>query len=329
MKLQVYRTSVSNYQNSQFLAKEQKILEEIEGVRYVQSLSDIDQDIPFVLITNSNTRPNDIARNLLDKTVLMIHPNSGHDNIDFNFFNSVGFPIILGNPIRANAVSEYILSCIMHHTTAIPHHLHWSQDRTWDRKLLRDQKVLIIGYGHIGKLTYEILSPMCREVSAYDPCVDFSQLKKKGTHRWDDKIFEDVNILIIAANLNPTSKGLINSQQLNKLAPNNIIINAARGEIITEEDLVQYLQRNPKSFCYLDVFQSEPFKPGYLHDLKNLNKTSHIAGVHQRLNQDIISFEYLIINDFINYFEKDKVKEFTSEYDECLLTKEMFVNYEK
>ena len=145
MNLQIYRTNVSSYQNSQFLSNEKRVLEEIPGVKYIQSLQEIEKDTPFVLISNTHTRPEDVPSKILEKTLLMIHPNSGHDNIPDEFLKESAFPVIVGNPIRSNAVCEYTLSCLFQHFTRLPNHQFWPSTRSWDRKLLRDQKVLILG----------------------------------------------------------------------------------------------------------------------------------------------------------------------------------------
>lgn len=325
MKLQVYRTASSSYQDSQFVIKEKRTLEKIKGVKYVQNLGEVEPNVPFVLITNTDTKPQQIAKSIVSKTALLIHPNSGHDNISLDFVKSHNFPIVLGNPIRANAVCEYALSCLFHHFTKIPHQRHWSQSRQWSRKLLREQKVLILGYGHIGKILHQSLSPLCREVKVYDP---FSRANYFLENKWDESLFDDVSVLLVAASLNPTSHHMINHNLLKKLAQENIIINISRGEIIKEVELVQYLQKNPRSFCYLDVFEKEPFPPGHLNELSNLNKTSHIAGNHDRINSDIISFEYIVINDFMTHFLNNTLSSFNDEYKECLLTESGFIKDE-
>ena len=112
MKIQVYRTGASSYQNSSFLKKEQTLLENITGVKYINSLKETVKDLPFILVTNTHTNMDEIPEVILNKTALMIHPNSGHDNISDEFIKEAAFPIVVGNPIRSNAVVEYIMSCI-------------------------------------------------------------------------------------------------------------------------------------------------------------------------------------------------------------------------
>lgn len=319
MNVQVFRTSASSYQNSSFINGEQKILEKIPGVRYIKSLKEMDPQIPFILITNSHTDMEDIPEMILENTVLIIHPNSGFDNIKRSFIEKSKIPFILGNPIRSHAVAEYILSAILSEITPIPNHTHWDESRNWNRKLLRDQTVLLLGHGHIGKILKQSLSPLTREVRCYDP-----QDKAEGVEsNWSTDLAKDINILIVAANADENNENFVDAELLSKLASDCIIINAARGSFINEVALESFLQKNKSAKCYLDVFKSEPFPPGYMNGLPNLNKTSHIAGVFQKLNHDIISFEFLVIDDFVKVIGSDQ-QEFLDSYKECLLTENHF-----
>jgi len=320
MKFQIYRTNSSSYQNAEFFEQEKNALEQIPGVQYIKSLTELDDEAPFILLSNTHSVPDELPEILLDKTILMVHPNSGHENIPKAFVNRMDFPIVLGNPIRSHAVTEYILSCLFHHYTPIDNHQYWSHDRKWDRELLRDQNVLIIGFGNIGKLLYRSLSVLCKKVDVVDPYHDeqFAGAKiKKDLNEID---LSQKTIILLAASLTSTSQEIIDSKFLNSLPNDALIINAARGEMIKEDDLSLYLKKNERFFCYLDVFKEEPFIPGYLHDISNVNKTSHIAGVYKNLNQDIINFEKHIIDDFLNAHKRNNVNEFIQQYSECILT---------
>lgn len=323
MNFQVYRTSASSYQDSKFLANEKRKLEEVQGVTYIKSLQQYDGHSKLILITNTHTNFESFSDVILKNTVLILHPNSGYDNISEEFIDKAHFPIVIGNPIRANAVVEYSLSCIFHHYTQIPHHHHWHEDRTWKRKLLRDQKILILGHGHIGRTLAASLSPICPQLKVYDPFANPQHIPYLVQNEWDLKIFEDVSVLILAASLNPTSFEIINQQALNQLSSECLIINPARGQLINEQDLTHFIQKNPQTKAYLDVFNLEPYKPGHLDHFQSINKTSHIAGVYGKLNQDIISFEYLVVEDFVNRMNNNQVHQFTEEYADCILKNEV------
>lgn len=319
MDIQVYRVNKSSYQDSEFFKYEKEKLESINGIKYISSLADFSHEIPFILLTNTHTCTQEIPEIILKKTLLIVHPNSGYDNFTLDFVQNSNIPIILGNSVRSNAVAEFTLSCIFQHFTHIPDHKHWSSSRTWERSLLRDQKVLILGHGNIGKTLYSSLSCLCKDVTVYDPYVKFDMENFSQKNQWDDSLLDECNILILACGLNDLNRHFIDISKLKKLSSNVLIINPARGELINETDLVQFLQKNPKAKCYLDVFENEPFKPGHLHEAKNINKTSHIAGVFENLNKDIVDFEYNCINNFINKYEENKLELFYKEYRQSIL----------
>ena len=103
MKFQVYRTHASSYQDSKYLANEKKILEDISDVEYIQTLQQYEAGSKLILLTNTHTNTELIPRRILQETVLLVHPNSGHDNISEEFRKSVDFPIIVGNPTEPKA----------------------------------------------------------------------------------------------------------------------------------------------------------------------------------------------------------------------------------
>lgn len=322
MNFQVYRTHASSYQDSKYLANEKKVLEEINGVNYIQSLQQYEPGSKIILITNTHTDPSLIPERILQETVLMIHPNSGYDNLTEEFRKAADFPIILGNPIRAHAVLEYTLGCLFKHFATIPNHHHWQTERSYPRRLVRDQNILLLGHGTIGKMLASSLAPLCPKLKVFDPFVEAQDIPYKVINEWNDSLLNEVSVLLCAASLNDTSRGMLHKENLSGLKNDCLIINPARGELFEEDDLLSFLQKNPHSYAYLDVFKKEPFPPGYGAQITNLNKTSHIAGMYQKLNSDIISFEYLVIKDFIHRFQQNSLSAFKTDYAECLLDRE-------
>ena len=319
-KVQVFRLNSSEYQDEDYKELEEAKINQIDDVTFLRGLSKARKDIPFILISNSQTQTDQIPTPLLDSCQLLIHPNSGHDNFGLNFVKSASFPIVLGNEIRKNAVTEYILSALFHHYCPLSDHKFWSDSRTFKRKLLRDSKCLIIGHGLIGSSLTPTLSSLCQEVFVYDP-FDSGLASGENIKKIDQlsgPYLSQSDIVLITASLTNESFQLIDYNFLQKLPENFLLINSARGKIIKEKDLIDHLSKFQKSFAYLDVFENEPFPPGHMGSLKNVFKTSHIAGVSSVLNQDIIDFEYKVISDFIAL--KDQAGQFESLYKKQLLT---------
>jgi phosphoglycerate dehydrogenase-like enzyme len=72
---------------------------------------------------------------------------------------------------------------------------------------------------------------------------------------------------------------MIGRAQLAAMKPGAVLINAARGELVVEPDLVDALKSGQLSGAGLDVYAEEPLRPGSpLRDLDNVVLTPHSAG---------------------------------------------------
>ncbi len=296
--MKVFRANISPYQATNFIAKEQQALQKIESIEYTDSADDCN-----IVLTNTHT---DVERFNHHSIQLMIHTNSGYDNFSPQFVKSAPFPIVAGNSIRALAVSQYITSAFNEHYGKIPHQDRWEPTRKWPRTLANQLDILIIGFGHIGTLVCNSLTPLGPEITIYDPY-------KESKPSFDDLSLEKFDAIIVTASLNPSSHHIIDQHFLSRLSDKTLIINAARGGLIDEKALITYLTNNPLSFAYLDVFEKEPFDHNTFAGLKNIRTSSHIAGVFSDIDNAIIAFEKKTIRDFLSN------NNFKSQYAQHLL----------
>ncbi|MBL6988567.1 MAG: hypothetical protein ISR65_02245 [Bacteriovoracaceae bacterium] len=312
------RTAVSTYQGPNFLNKEMEALNTIDRLIHQGGLVANSKlsDACDIVITTTNTDFLKLKKTVdLSNLKLLIQPNSGHDNIPKSLVENATFPVIVGNPIRAQAVATYILEALIHHFCPITKRSTWDKSRKWDRDLIDSKKILLIGFGHIGQIVFNSLRPLNSNIYIYDPFKDYSH--------WPCNKFD---ALILCASLNPSSHHIINEQSLSHLLnPQALIINSARGPLIDEQALVRFLEANPLSYAYCDVFKNEPYDFQKLKHLTNICMTSHIAGVFNGINDSIINFEKQVIEKFIR-FERN-LEQFKEFYAHLLLQNRLVDNY--
>lgn len=242
-----------------------------------------------ILISNTLFNFRNADTSLFENTKLIIHPNSGFDNFPVEFVRESNFPIIVGNPIRAEAVAEYSLSSLFQNFVKVPHQKKWQPGRNWDRPLLSKLNVLIVGFGHIGKMIHDSLKGLGVNPDLYDPEKQFLSLK--GPY----------DAVIMACSLNPTSHHMINQEFLEKyLKPTGCLINGARGKLVDQEALKLFAQSNSEFSAYLDVFEKEPEGLAFFEKTQNITTTSHIAGVSESLDDLMISFEKKILEIWLS-----------------------------
>lgn len=296
---QLIRLNVSSYQSPEFIEREKETLQSPE-LRYCRSQDDLDSS-PLILLTNTHTRLSEI-KNLLTRTKLIIHPNSGYDNLSQDYSLIQNIPTIIGHEIRAHAVADWILSCFFEASVKRPKTQNWDPSRQWNRTLLKGKEVVLFGYGHIGKIVTASLKALGVIVHVVDPYIDgfikdYRELPKKSYHA-----------LILCCGLNEKNKQFFNKELFNHLS-SNLIFNSARGGLINEKDLKDYLTQTPEAQAYLDVFSKEPYQDEWNH-FPQVIRSSHIAGVYADLDQEIINFEHRVLKDYLQLDEEN----FTEKY---------------
>ena len=85
---------------------------------------------------------------------------------------------------------------------------------------------------------------------------------------------------------------------------NVLIINTARGNLVSEIDLNYAIKNNTIGGVALDVFEEEPAKNNILFGLENVLLTPHIAA--STAEAQIIVAE-MIAKQFVDFFFKNKV----------------------
>jgi phosphoglycerate dehydrogenase-like enzyme len=141
---------------------------------------------------------------------------------------------------------------------------------------LHGKRVLIVGYGSIGKTIEAMLTPFGVEIT-----------RVARTARTEPKVHSvaELNALLPAAEivililpLTPESHGLIGAAQLALMPQGALLVNAARGPIVQTDALVAALNAG-RIRAALDVTDPEPLPPEHpLWKCPNLLITPHVAG---------------------------------------------------
>lgn len=280
----VKRISTSPYFKESFARLEKETIESRADAEVLPLNSPAPADI---LITNTHTDTETIAEADLERCQLMIHPNSGYDNLGAAFIKRASFPVITGNPIRAHAVANFILSALFSHYSPLPAHQVWDEGRKWPRKLLSELSIVILGKGHIGTLLEKSLLPLAGELQVFDPHQGLTQL-----------LLDGVDVVIPACSLNEQNRHMINRDFLTRLAPDFLLINAARGQLVNTDDLLDVLSKQKNAFAILDVFEDEPADFTLFKNHSNVALSSHVAGVYSGIDAVTARFVAEVVYDF-------------------------------
>lgn len=309
MNFQIIRLNNSEYANDSFYQKEARVLTSISGITYTRDASSYNSSSSYILITDNNTDITKLPLEIVENTVLIVHSDSYIDQETLSFIKQLEAPFILGTPIKSRAISEYSLSVLFNHYSPIRNQQYWNNHIGLERKLLRDQKCVIVGDGQASQEIYKVLKNLCNFVEILNDTES-------------DSALNGIDVLIAMDPLAPSYKLNIGEQFLKKMNSDGLLINVAHESYIDEDHLKSFMKRNPFFHTFMDSFQTEPFIPGSFNDLKNFKKSSNLSGLFQRLTNDIISFEYLIISEFVSNYQSQNLARFYGEYKECIINQD-------
>lgn len=127
------------------------------------------------------------------------------------------------------------------------------------------EKILgIVGVGHIGRAVARRARAFGMEILGCDPVVPpRAFLDETGIRMASlEDLLAVSDFVSINCDLNPTSRRLIDASALAKMRPGGYLLNAARGPIVVEADLVAALESGRLAGAGLDVFEREPLPSG-------------------------------------------------------------------
>ncbi|MEM3346476.1 MAG: NAD(P)-dependent oxidoreductase, partial [Desulfurococcaceae archaeon] len=219
--------------------------------------------------------------------LIFVH-GSGLDKVDVSEATRRGILVANAPDFIAESVADHILALILAHYRNIVRGDKYIRQRKWTGgtpsdlvgHVLRGKRVGIIGLGRIGAAVARRLKPFGAEVYYWD-----RKVKPEMEHALEisrlniDQLIETSDIIVVSVALTPETQGLINKERIYRIKKGALLVNAARGQIIDEEALIERL-RQGEIYAALDVFKEEPLPPNSpLIELDNVILTPHIGGL--------------------------------------------------
>ena len=159
-------------------------------------------------------------------------------------------------------------------------------------------KVLLIGYGRIGRRVGELLRNCGAVVFVADPLLSDSQLSNGERLVSLDEGLSEASIVSLHAS---GKEVILGENEFCKMRAGAIILNAARGELVDEDALVKALETGKVRGAWFDVFRQEPYA-GRLCKFEQVLLTPHISTYTRqcRLNMEMAAVKNLLRDLEIN-----------------------------
>lgn len=190
---------------------------------------------------------------------------SGTDHVDVEYLQRCGIGFRHAPGCNARSVAEYVLAAL----------LALQQERHMD---LSGKRALVIGCGNAGSMARTLLEAAGIECRAHDPPLaertGNPEYLNAEAMRTADII--SLHVPLVNSGVYPT-QDMIDARFLARVRPDVVLINTARGEVIDDAALIEFLAACPGARVALDVWRNEPrINPALLD--KAAIGTPHIAG---------------------------------------------------
>tara|TARA_R110001583_G_scaffold96819_3_gene241352 strand:+ start:61106 stop:62098 length:993 start_codon:yes stop_codon:yes gene_type:complete len=182
----------------------------------------------------------------------------------------------------AQQMVEYHMYAALHFMRDFDHYLRSQNEGDWhprDVAEISDFRVGVMGLGALGATVATRLSEMGFTVSGWSRRMKvLERVKTFAGAETLDEFLAQTDILICLLPRTDKTEGLLDRARLSKLPGNAAIINASRGAVIVEEDLLRLLDTGHLRGAFLDVAVNEPLPsdhPFWNHP--KIRLTPHIA----------------------------------------------------
>jgi D-3-phosphoglycerate dehydrogenase len=207
----------------------------------------------------------------------------GVDNVDVDAATRRG--IVVANAPESTVVSaaEQTVGLMVALARNIPQaHAALTQGR-WERSrwggVELDGKTLgVIGFGRIGQQVARRAIGLGMRVVAVDPFVGEERFRELGVEQASslDEVLAAADVVSLHCPLTDETRGLIDREAIAKMKDGARLVNAARGELVDEDALVEAIRSGKLAGAALDVFSHEPYS-GPLLELDEVVVTPHLA----------------------------------------------------
>jgi D-3-phosphoglycerate dehydrogenase len=166
----------------------------------------------------------------------------------------------------------------------------------WDKSAkgsheIRGRTLGIVGYGNIGTQLSNLAEAMGMRVVFFDTADRLAHGNAQRMRTLDD-LLAVADVVSLHVDGRPGNAGMFGAEQLAKMKPRSLFINASRGMVVDDEALREHILSGHIAGAALDVFPVEPKAQGdpfesVLRGLDNVILTPHVGGSTQEAQEEI------------------------------------------
>ncbi|MGR9438500.1 hydroxyacid dehydrogenase (plasmid) [Rhizobium leguminosarum] len=211
----------------------------------------------------------------------------GYDAVDLPSLNERGIALTIVGDVNSVSVAEHAMMMILSAAKRVlrgDHAVRSPAEWGWRNRLeaeeISGKRLLIVGYGRIGRHLSRMAVGFGMEIRAFDPFLQAQGWPQGQVLPCDDLLAGLRWADVVSINIPKADQPIIREKELAAMKPGAILVNTARGGVVDERALVEALKSGRVGAAGLDVFDDEP--PAENNELLTFDQvilSPHIAGL--------------------------------------------------
>lgn len=279
---------------------EQKIIEDAGFIFVKESCKNEDEVIEKCLdadaILNITIKMTEKSISKLTNCKAMVRYGIGVDEFDIAAATKMGIKVCNVSTYCIPEVALHATSMLLASMRQLKHFDQAVGKGIWNQQLGRPmrrpsaQTVGLVGFGNIARTVASNLKGIGFQLIGYDPYVPEEVFAECGVTKVTlEELYEKADALSLHLPQTDETFHMFNKDSFAKLKDGVVIVNASRGGLIKEMDLIEALDTGKVGAVGLDVMETEPMKDtdNPLVHMEQVILSPHIAYRSQEANQEL------------------------------------------
>lgn len=209
---------------------------------------------------------------------------TGVDNVDVDAATRRGIVVVNAAGSNALSAAEHAIALLLAQARNIPQAHSSLVAGRWERSEYGGVEVTgktlgVLGFGRIGQMVAERAKGLGMRVIAYDPFVAEARYGELGVDvaATPEDLYRASDFISLHLASTAETRGFVGREAFAAMKPGARVINAARGDVIDTDALVEALRSGHLGGAGIDVFPQEPVTESPLFGLPGVVVTPHLG----------------------------------------------------
>src|SRR5262245_17847668 len=225
-------------------------------------------------------------------------------HVDLKACTEKGIVVCAGGSGNSGATAELTWGLILSSLRSLPFEVNRLKTGHWQTTVgvgVKGKTLGIYAYGKIGSIVAAVGKAFGARVICWGREGSTGRAKAAGFEVPNSRtdFFAEADIISLHLPLNNETRGIVSADDLARMKPTALIVNASRSGLIAKGALVQALKAGRPGFAAVDVYDKEPVGADEpLIKMDNVTCTPHLGYVTRESYEDYYA---TVVDDLVNF----------------------------